>query len=201
MSAKNFATSPLVSAIRSGRLSDVVAAIENGADIEEADMHGFSGLPLRTACFQGDMAIVGELLRRGADSNAMAADGSGAPIRLALRAGHRNIAVLLARHGAEVPPGADLAIDSADVATSVEALSEAPVPLLPDDAEDDSEVEIHFESTVPFPQHLIEEVDVESCRGTDTNLLTMDLLRTDIGEDTPPVTPPPGFWQTSRTRK
>ncbi|HXE38132.1 MAG TPA: hypothetical protein VN639_06620, partial [Azonexus sp.] len=66
-----FQPSQLVTAIRTGRLSDVIRALEDGADLEEADIHCIRGLPLRTACFEGSIAIVRELLRCGADVNAI----------------------------------------------------------------------------------------------------------------------------------
>ena len=202
MSAKTFAPSKLIAAIRAGRLSGVIAAIDDGCDIEEADIHGCTGLPLRTACFEGDLAIVREILRCGADVNAMAADGPGAPIRLALRAGHPDIAALLVRHGAEIPPGIDLTANIMSLAGTLEVVTEqvAP-PLLPEAPDDDSDVEIEFEANTPFPDRLIEEVDINACYGTDTNLLTMDLLRKETAEEKPPVTGQPGFWKTKRTRK
>ena len=49
MAVKPFTPSKLITAIRSGLLDQVIAAIAAGADIEEPDMHGFVGLPLRTA--------------------------------------------------------------------------------------------------------------------------------------------------------
>jgi hypothetical protein len=202
VSAKTFAPSKLISAIRAGRLSGVIAAIDDGCAIEEADIHGCSGLPLRTACFEGDIAIVRELLRGGADVNAMAADGPGAPIRLALRAGHSEIAALLVQHGAAIPSGIDLAAEVTNRVGTLEPVAEeVEVPVLPEGPDTDSDVEIEFEATTPFPGHLIEEVDVNACYGTDTNLLTMDLLRHEAAGETPPPMPPSGFWRTSQTKK
>lgn len=204
MSVKNFAPGKLVSAIRAGRLSGVVAALDDGADIEEADIHGFSGLPLRTACFAGDMAIVRELLRHGADVNALAADGPGAPIRLALRAGHPDIAALLVEHGAAIPPGTSLAADVTKRVNTRESVAEqVAAPRLPEtlETECDVEIEFEFETSAPFPAHLIEEVDVNACYGTDTDLLTLDLLRHEAAARTPPTPPQPAFWLTGRTTK
>ena len=95
--------SKLITAIRSARLSDVIDALRDGADIEEADMHGYRGLPLRTACFEGNPAVVRELLAHGANPNSATSDGSGAPLRLALRRGHQDIVALLLQHGATPP--------------------------------------------------------------------------------------------------
>jgi hypothetical protein len=200
VSGKTFAPSPLVAAIRAGRLSGVVGALDDGADIEEADIHGCTGLPLRTACFEGDIAIVRELLSHGASPNAMAADGSGAPIRLALRSGHPEIAALLLEHGAELPPGIVL---PTDVTESLGELTpteeESSTPLLPEDPEVETSSTQIAEETHPYLGLSIEEVDVNSHYGTDTNLLTMDLLRSDVEPESPSA-PSAGFWQTQRRK-
>lgn len=199
MSGKKFAPSQLVAAIRAGRLSGVVSALDDGADIEEADIHGCPGLPLRTACFEGDIAIVRELLRYGASPNAMAADGPGAPLRLALRSGHPEVAALLLQYGAEIPSGVDL---PASVAESQGKLplptDDAPVPRLPEQLETEAPSVSPAEETHPYLDFSIEEVDVNSCYGTDTNLLTMDLLRSNAKPDSPaePTEPAAGFWKT-----
>ncbi|TXI76353.1 MAG: ankyrin repeat domain-containing protein [Dechloromonas sp.] len=90
-------------AVRAGNLDGVLLAIAHGADVEEADMHGYRGLPLRTACFSGHYDIVLALLEHGANVNAPTAEGNGAPLRLARRAKHRHIASLLLERGAELP--------------------------------------------------------------------------------------------------
>lgn len=215
MSGNRFTPSKLVSAIRAGRLSGVIAALEDGGDLEEADIHGFRGLPLRTACFEGEISIIRELLRCGADVNAPAADGPGAPLRLALRGGHREVAALLLQSGAEVPPGLEIdpAIRNA-VGTLVPVAVEVSVPVLPDKPADNlieftpRETPLPTEPELPKaqPAALIEEVNVPACFGTDTNLLTMDLLRQeeeDVRKASPPAeasAPQPGFWK-SRGRK
>lgn len=95
-------------AIERGDLQAVVIALECGADVEAADMHGAAGLPLRSACFRGHDAIVHELLRRGADIRAANADGPGAPVRMAARAKHWHIVDLLLTLGAELPVGIEV---------------------------------------------------------------------------------------------
>jgi hypothetical protein len=93
--------SELRTAIEQGQLPAVIAALNNGADIEERDVHGDAGLPLRTACFLGKLTIVAELLKRGANIHAPNGQGSSAPIRLASRGKHDEIVALLIEHGAQ----------------------------------------------------------------------------------------------------
>lgn len=95
--------SALRRAIEHGNLDAVLNAIDHGADIEEADMHGDPGLPLRIACFKGNAAIVEALIKHGANINARNTQGVGGPIRMAAKGQHRDIVQLLIQHGAEVP--------------------------------------------------------------------------------------------------
>lgn len=55
----------LIKAIRSGRLSDVQAALDAGALVEFDDGQGAPGLPMGIACFMGFVDIVRELGKRG----------------------------------------------------------------------------------------------------------------------------------------
>lgn len=103
MAAPNPKPSDLMNAVRAGNLDGVLLAIAHGADVEEADMHGYPGLPLRTASFAGHYDIVLTLLEHGANVNAPTAEGNGAPLRLARRAKHQHIASLLLERGAELP--------------------------------------------------------------------------------------------------
>lgn len=95
--------SALRRAIERGNLQAVLTALEHGANIEEPDMHGDTGLPLRIACFKGHFEIVEELIRRGADIHAPNGQGIGGPIRMAAKANHHAIVNLLMLHGAELP--------------------------------------------------------------------------------------------------
>jgi len=95
--------SALRRAIEKGNLQAVRTALDHGAAIEEADMHGDSGLPMRIACFKGHTDIVLELIERGADIHAPNAQGAGGPIRMAARGQHTHIVQLLLSHGAEIP--------------------------------------------------------------------------------------------------
>lgn len=106
--------SALRRAIEKGNLPAVQAALAHGANIEEPDMHGDPGHPLRIACFHGHVDIVRTLIHRGADIHAPNAQGPGGPIRMAVRGKHRPIIELLIAHGAEVPP--DLPLPDFDAA-------------------------------------------------------------------------------------
>jgi len=98
--------SALRRAVEKGNLKATMIALDHGADIEEADIHGDPGLPLRIACFKGHIDVVRELIRRGADIHAPNAQGRGGPIRMALRGEHRAVVELLLKHGAEMPDAA-----------------------------------------------------------------------------------------------
>lgn len=87
--------SALRKAIEQGSLEAVIAALDSGGDIEESDLHGHSGLPLRLACFFGHVAIVTELIERGANIFASNAEGPEAPLRIAARRNHQDIVDLL----------------------------------------------------------------------------------------------------------
>jgi len=170
MTSKGFQTSALIESIRAGRVSGVIDALDAGADIEEPDMHGSRGLPLRTACFAGNEAIVRELLARGANPNASASDGPSAPLRLALRGGHKEISALLLQRGAQPPAGHS--IDPSIFVLEVAPLAgEALTPSLPDSAVDNI---IEFTRT---EVGLVSEDQgtAEPC-GTETNALSMNLL-------------------------
>ena len=54
----------LIKAIRTGLLSEVIAALDAGAPVELDDGKGDPGLPLAMACFTGHAEIVRELERK-----------------------------------------------------------------------------------------------------------------------------------------
>lgn len=146
MAASSFGESPLIAAIRSNDIDQVSVALDNGANIEEADIHGYAGLPLRTACFAGNVPVIRLLLQHGANINAVTADGPGAPVRLALRAGHQEVAALLLANHADLP--ADLKISASLLERAQEIAStqidatfknRQPVPATPPEIEKSSD--------------------------------------------------------------
>lgn len=176
MSGNKYTQSKLIDAIRNASLSGVIEALDRGADIEEADMHGQRGLPLRTACFVGNLAIIRELVARGADINAAGSDGPCAPLRLAIRCRHHGVAALLIKQGAIIPEGLSL---NQDILAQVDALDAPPVvfeaPSLPEES---------FRTPASLPQTREEtplDLDMDArpvdSMGTETRMLTMDLLR------------------------
>lgn len=92
--------SDLRQAVERGDLSALRLALEAGGDIEEADIHGDPGLPLRVACFAGHLEVVRELIAHGARIDAPNDQGVGGPMRAALRGGHDAIVKLLEASGA-----------------------------------------------------------------------------------------------------
>lgn len=182
MTAKGPAPSKLIAAVRSAHLGDVLMALAAGANVDEPDMHGHAGLPLRTACFKGDLAIVRELLKHGANPDAGASDGPGAALRLALRCGHQDIAGLLLQHGAKVPDG--LVIDPAIIPARSEPLpaQTAPSPTPPlqpaDNLIEFTPSEIRYSAANDS-----ETLDIF---GTETSALSADLLFLEDNE-VPPI--------------
>lgn len=175
MSGNKYTQSKLIESIRNTSLSGVIEALDRGADIEQADMHGQPGLPLRTACFVGNLAIIRELIAHGADVNAAGSDGPCAPLRLAIRCRHHGVAALLIKQGAIIPEGLSL---NQDILAQVDALDAPPVvfeaPSLPEDSFSASAPPLSPEATT-----LDLEVDARQAdsMGTETRMLTMDLLR------------------------
>lgn len=172
MAYKNVVPSKLMEAVRAGNLHAVVSALESGSDVDEADVHGFRGLPLRTACFSGNVAIVRELLARGANIDAGTADGPGAPLRLALRAGHRQLVTLLLDEGAAIPSG--VAIDPDLIPAGHPRLGSTNVAL-----------DYTYENLIEFSESRpgITDTHLATPTGSETNVLTMDLLRFNENED------------------
>lgn len=166
----NFSSDKLLDAIRADRLTAVINALDDGADIEAADMHGYPGLPLRTACYLGNLTIVRELLALGANPSAAAGDGTSAPLRLAMRRQHKEIAALLLKAGAEIPDDLDITPDILEI-TPQALPGELPIPHLPETSNDNI---IEF---TPSPTSFsVPSADDFEDFGTATNALSTDLL-------------------------
>lgn len=95
----------LIKAIRTGRLSEVVAALDAGAQVELNDGPGAPGLPLAMACFMGHAEIVRELAIRGAKVNFTDNREPKSPLSMAIRGGKTEVVKVLIELGTEVPAG------------------------------------------------------------------------------------------------
>jgi len=181
MIAKGSAPSKLIAAVRTAHLGNVLMALAEGANVDEPDMHGYAGLPLRTACFKGDLAIVRELLKHGANPNAEASDGPGGALRLALRCGHRDIAGLLLQHGASIPDG--LVVDPAIIPAPSEPPPVHTASLPPTVKPADNLIEFTPSEIRYSAANDSETLDIF---GTETNALSADLLFLEDNE-VPPI--------------
>jgi hypothetical protein len=183
MTTTRYIGNNLIEAIRAGRLDAVITALNEGADVETPDMHGCRGLPLRAACFEGNLAVVRELLSHGANPNAVASDGPGAPLRLALRKGHQEIAALLLQQGARIPEG--IVINPETFAIPCEPLpGETNAPSVPA-AKPDNVIEFS-PSNMTLPT---EEDESPAHFGTETNVLSMDLMFLEENDPQPVLVP------------
>lgn len=154
----------LIKAIRTGKLSEVIAALDAGAEVELHDGPGDPGLPLAIACFMGHPEIVRELGIRGAKINFPDNREPKSPLSMAIRGGKTEVVKVLIELGAEVPP---------DVQTG---LTEQELMLAKWKAQ-------HFGASTSganqagsdFPD--VEEIQVLSCYGTDTDVLNAEMRR------------------------
>lgn len=154
----------LIKAIRTGRLADVVAALDAGASVELNDGQGDPGLPLAMACFMGFPEIVRELVLRGAKVNFPDNRAPTSPLSMALRGGRTEVVKVLIELGAEVPP---------DTQTG---LTEQELMLARWKAQ-------HFGAATSgsaprSPLEIVEEIQLAGgCYGTDTAVLEAEVIR------------------------
>ena len=156
-------TADLIKAIRTGKLSEVIAALDAGAQVELHDGPGDPGLPLAMACFMGHPEIVRELAIRGAKLNFADNREPKSPLSMAIRVGKTEVIKVLIELGAEVPP---------DVQTG---LTDHELMLARWKAQ-------HFgartsEASLAGSDPEIEEIQVLSCYGTDTDVLNAEMRR------------------------
>ena len=152
----------LLKAIRTGRLSDVVAALDAGAPLELDDGKGEPGLPLAIACFMGHAEIVRELAFRGAKLNSDDYSLPSPPLAMLARAGRHDVVKVLIGHGAIVADGTatGLRIDELMLARWKAQQFGATHAGFPIDGET-----------------VIEEINVGRCYGTDTGILDAEMRR------------------------
>lgn len=154
----------LIKAIRTGRLSDVLAALDSGAQVEMHDGQGDPGLPLGIACFMGHVDIVRELVIRGAKANFPDNSAPTSPLSLAIRGGKTEVVRALIELGAEVPPGMQTGLSENELMLARLKAQHAAVQAAKMSA-----------SQGHLP--VFEEIEMVRCFGTDTSVLDADMIR------------------------
>jgi ankyrin repeat protein len=94
-----FSEAKLFESVRNGELQSVQAAIRNGCNVAETDMHGRT--PLHVAASLGHADIAALLLEQGAAVDAKDRQ-SQTPLHHAAAGGHAALAELLVEHGADI---------------------------------------------------------------------------------------------------
>ncbi len=160
---RRFVVSPpadLIKAIRTGLLSEVVAALEAGAQVELHDGRGDPGLPLAMACFMGHAEIVRELILRGAKVNFEDNREPTSPLSMALRGGKTEVVKVLIELGAELPPGVNTGLTDQELMLAKWKAQ-------------------HFGAARSADQEapVVEEIQVLGCYGTDTGVLDAEMRR------------------------
>lgn len=170
------ASTDLIKAIRTGRLSEVLAALDAGAQVEMHDGQGDPGLPLGIACFMGHVDIVRELVIRGAKANFPDNSVPTSPLSLAIRGNRKEVVRALIELGAEVPPGMETGLSEQEVALARLKAQHAAV-----EAAKSAQA-----SAAALPE--FEEIEIVRCFGTDTGVLDADMIRAaqEMGKKTKP---------------
>ncbi|MBI2277163.1 MAG: ankyrin repeat domain-containing protein [Dechloromonas sp.] len=153
----------LIKAIRSGKLAEVRAALDAGAEVELADGQGDPGLPMGIACFMGFVDIVRELVGRGAAVNLPDNRAPTSPLSMAMRGGRTEVVRALIELGAELPAGVNC------------GLSEPEIQLAQLKALGDGRLLDGQQGSEAVPE--IEEIQAFGCFGTDTQVLEADVMR------------------------
>ena len=154
----------LVKAIRTGLLSEVIAALNAGAQIELNDGQGDPGLPLAMACFMGHAEIVRELALHGAKVNFADNRQPTSPLSMAIRGSRTEVIKVLIELGAEIPPDMETGLTKHELMLArwkaQHFLSSAPAP---------------NPASTDVPE--VEEIQMVSCYGTDTGVLDAEMRR------------------------
>lgn len=149
----------IIKAIRSGKLGEVIAALDAGACVELDDGQGDPGLPLAMACFMGHSEIVRELILRGAKANFADNRAPNSPLSMALRGQRTEVVRVLVELGVELPPGTETGLSEQDLQVARWKAQ-------------------HFGAASAGTAHEVEEIRLDGgCYGTDTSVLEADVLR------------------------
>jgi len=104
-----------IKAIRSGKLKDVIAALDNGVPVELDDGQGNPGLPMAIACFMGHTDIIRELALRGARINFKNNLDPASPLSMAIRGKKPEAVRILIELGVNLPMGVNTGLSDQDV--------------------------------------------------------------------------------------
>ena len=152
----------LIKAIRSGKLKDVIAALDNGVPVELDDGKGNSGLPMAIACFMGHADIIRELALRGARINFEDNLDPISPLSMAVKGKKPEAVRTLIELGIDLPLNVDT------------GLSDPEIRLAKWKAQHFGVVKIENGSVkIPEP----EEIRMTGMVGTDTGILDAELRR------------------------
>jgi hypothetical protein len=154
-------TTDLIKAIRTGKLSTVIAALDASESVELDDGKGNPGLPLAMACFLGYAEIVRELLICGAAVNFNDNSIPNSPLSMAVKAGRTEVVKVLVEYGVVVPEGMQTGLRKDEL-----MLARWKAQHLADKA-----------VAVADTDEPIEEIQVIGCYGTDTDILDADMRR------------------------
>ncbi len=156
-------TVDLIKAIRTGLLSEVIAALDAGAQVELHDGQGDPGLPLAMACFMGHAEIVRELAIRGAKVNYTNNMEPTSPLSMALRNGKTEVVKILVEFGAEVPHGVKTGLSDQELMLARWKAQHFGAS--------------HSTNKGASESPVIEEIQMVGCYGTDTGVLEADVMR------------------------
>jgi ankyrin repeat protein len=152
----------LIKAIRTGLLSEVIAALNAGAQLELHDGQGDPGLPLAMACFMGHAEIVRELAIRGAKVNFADNMEPTSPLSMALRGGKTEVIKVLIEFGAEIPAGVKTGLTDQELMLARWKAQHFGAGQSSGDGQNEP---------------VIEEIQMVGCYGTDTSVLEADVMR------------------------
>lgn len=154
----------LIKAIRTGLLSEVIATLDAGAEVEMHDGKGSPGLPLAMACFMGFAEIARELILRGAKVNFTDNREPTSPLSMALRGGRTEVVKVLIELGAEVPPGVKTGLTDQEL-------------MLARWKAQHFGVSSSSSAQAGKDLNVVEEIKMVGCYGTDTSVLEADIKR------------------------
>lgn len=159
--------SDLLTAIRSGRLDAVRAALNSGQTL---DGEGQPGLAMGMACFFGHVPIVRELVMRGAQVNLPDNRAPTSPLTMAVRGNKVEVVRALIELGAEVPDGMKVGLTPQEISVAQWiAFRDGKAKPRADMPQPDGPV--------------VEEIQFKGLRHVDTQILEADMLREALGKE------------------